>query len=77
MYDYHKLKRYQSSSRHFNNKVFKSFSESSLEVKKNLYYMAIEKKRILYTHFNNVLDKTRDLLISDILKIKKLNLIKD
>jgi hypothetical protein len=39
--------------------------------------MAIEKKRILYTHFNNVLDKTRDLLISDILKIKKLNLFKD
>lgn len=78
MYDYHKIKRYQSSFRNFNNKVTKSMSEStSFEVKKNLYFMAIDKKRIIYNHFNCLLDKTRDLLRSDILKIKKLYIIKD
>ena len=77
MYDYHKLKRYQSSFRHFNNKLSKAFFESTFEVKKNLYYTAIEKKRIIYSHFNNLLDKTGDLLRSEIIKIKKLNLIKD
>jgi hypothetical protein len=71
IYDYWKIKKIENSLKSFNNQVSRQFSQQDMTVKKDLYKLALMKKRIIYNNAKNALAHSELILRKDINKLKQ------